>query len=114
MRYEDVNETLLAEFPAFSVDEDDFELPYIVAGWFAKYVLEAFQTGDKETYNKGLQFIERLHTDSTDKVRELATIGYLESIQNTWPEDLLKINIPFNDLGETSKKWWVKLYSFWS
>ena len=82
MEYEDVNKALLLEFPTFSVDEDDFELPYIVAGWFTKFILEAYQRGDKDTYIRGLQFIEMLHLDDTHKVRELATIGYLESIQN--------------------------------
>jgi len=114
MKYEDVSKTLLKEFPAFTVDEDDFELPYIVAGLFTEYILEAYQTGDKEVYSKGLKFIERLHSEDAQKVRELATIGYLESIQNTWPQGLLNSNIPFDDLGERSKRWWEKLNNFWN
>jgi hypothetical protein len=114
MKYEDVNKTLLIEFPAFTINEDDFELPYIVAGCFTKFILAAYQTGDKETYEKGLRFIEILHSDTTHKVRELATIGYLESIQNKWSQDLINSNIPFNDLGENSKRWWIKLNAFWN
>ncbi len=117
MRYEDVNEKLLSEFPEFLIDEDDeeyLELPYIVAGWFTAYILKAYESGDKDTYIKGLQFIEKLHEDETEMVRELATIGYLESIQNTWPQDLIASDIPFNDLGELSKKWWIKLNDFWN
>jgi len=114
LRYEDVNKILLSESPIFTIDRDDFELPYIVAGLFTKFILEAYQNGDEETYNKGLQFIEMLHLDDTHKVRELATIGYLESIQNTWPKNLIKLNIPFHDLGDESKKWWIRLNNFWN
>jgi len=114
MRYEDVNKTLLAEFPAFIVAEDDFELAYIVAGLFTEYILKAHQVGNREVYHQGLRFIEILHLDETQKVRELATIGYLESIQNTWPQDLLNSGVPFHDLGEESKKWWEKLNHFWA
>jgi hypothetical protein len=114
MNYDDVNKEIMISFPAFSVDDDDLELPYIVAGRFTDYLLTAYQTGDKETYNRGLQFIERLQTDDSEKVRELATVGYLESIQNTWPKDFLEAEIPFNDLGEQSKIWWMKLNNFWN
>ena len=114
VRYEDVNEELISEFPAFSVDEDEFELPYVTAGWFTKFILEAYLNGEKEVYYKGLHFIETLHTDENEIVRELATIGYLESIQNTWPKDLLDAKIPYSDLGEESKIWWVKLNDFWN
>lgn len=113
LQYDEVNRILLSEFPDFSVDADDLDLPYIVAGWFTKYILEAYLNNDKKTYLCGLNFIETLHLSSVDKARELATIGYLESIQNTWPQDLLLSNIPFNDLGDESKKWWVKLNNFW-
>lgn len=114
MLCEDVNEILLKEFPDFKVDEDDLELPYIVAGLFTEFVLEAFNRNDKSTYLGGLKFIEALHLSDSHKVRELATVGYLESIQNTWPSELLKINIPYNDLGIESKKWWDELNLFWN
>ena len=115
MKFDDVTKTLLMEFPLFSVaDEDDLELQYVVAGLFTDYILRAYQAGDKDTYNRGLKFIEKLHTDDTHEVRELATIGYLESIQNTWPKKLINANVPFNDLGEQSKIWWVTLNDYWN
>lgn len=113
LQYDEVNHILLSEFTGFSIDADDLDLPYIVAGRFTKYILEAYLNNDKKTYLSGLNFIETLHLSSVHKVRELATIGYLESIQNTWPKDLLLSNIPFADFGDESKKWWVKLIRFW-
>jgi len=114
MQYEDVVGALLSEFPAVEVDEDEYELPYVVAGWFTNFILKAFKNGDRETYLSGLDFIERLHLSDTHRVRELATVGFLESIQNTWSRELLDADIPFNDLGEESKKWWIKLNRLWN
>lgn len=114
MKYGEVNKTLMSVFPMFTVDKDDFDLPYVVAGLFTQFILEAYQEDDMETYYKWLEFIETLHLGDTQMVRELATIGHLESIQNTWPQDLISINVPFNDLGEESKKCWEKLNNFWN
>lgn len=109
MQYEQVNKLLQIEFPDFLIDDDDFELPYIVAEDFEQFLLDAYNKGEKETYKKGLHFIEKLHLSPCDKVRELATIGYLEGFSN-WPDkDTL-----FNDLDPESKKWWLELNLFWS
>ena len=37
MQYEDVVDALLSEFPAVEVDEDEYELPYVVAGYFTSF-----------------------------------------------------------------------------
>jgi len=113
MQYEEVNNALLSEFPALSVDKDDIDLPYVVAGCFTSFLLNSYLEGDKATYFRGLQFIETLYLSDVHKIRELATVGYLESIQNTWPSNLLSIDIPFSDLGAESKKWWTELNLFW-
>jgi len=106
LKYEEVNKVLLSEFPMFKVDDDDLELPYVTAGLFVTFILEAYQSKDFETYKKGLQFIEMLHTDDDHKVRELATVGYLESLMGS--------NIPSSDFGEETKKWWAELNRFWN
>jgi len=49
-----------------------------------------------------------------EEVDNLATIGYLEGIQNIWannginPEEMAKY------LGEISLKWWMRLNRFWN
>lgn len=108
MKYEDVNKELLIKFPDFLIDDDDFELPYIVAGNFQRFLLDSYNNGEEETYKKGLHFIEELHLSDCDKVRELATIGYLESFFDWSDKDILS-----NDLGSESKKWWLELNLFW-
>jgi len=109
MEYEDISKKLVIEFSDFLIDEDDYDLPYIVAGNFQRFLLESYNNNEKEIYHKGLDFIEKLHLSYCSKVRELATIGYLESFLDWSDKDTL-----FNDLGAESKKWWVELNLFWS
>lgn len=58
--------------------------------------------------------IEALHTDGDDAVRELATVGYLEGIQNAALNAGVdpKAFEPF--LGPESLRWWRGLNHFWS
>ena len=107
------SELLFQEFPDFTVDDDDKELAYIVAGWFTKYILERYNNGDVTTFAKGMNFIEKLHHSEEHKIRELAAIGYLESIQNTYPKEFIESNKFFGFLGDKSRIWWDKLNRFW-
>ena len=106
LKYDDVIAMLMLEFPSFSFEDDEWELPYVVAEHFAGFVLEAYNVQDEELYKKGLAFVETLHLSNVASVKELATAGFLKSIQKTWPEELLKKGIPYEDLGiETKRRW---------
>lgn len=109
IEYNEVNHLLSLEFPSFNIEPDYWDLPYLVASDFTRFVLQAYQLNDKDTYEKGLRFIERLHIEGSEKVKELATIGFLESFLD-WPnvQDL------YCDFGIESKKWWDELNLFWS
>lgn len=58
--------------------------------------------------------IEDFHTDGDDYVKEYATIGILEGIQNVWgnndtdPENFAKFLLPI------SKQYWDSLNKFWN
>ena len=60
------------------------------------------------------EVLERLHLEGEGFVKELATIGILESIQNVWghtetdPEEFCRFMLP------ESKKWWNELNDFWA
>lgn len=100
-------------FPTFVPDEDFIDLPYIVLGEFARYLLEAFQREDDSLLKKAAELIERLHLEGDGYVKEAATIGLLESIQNTWPSsgvDPEKL-VPY--LLPESRRWWDSLNRFW-
>jgi len=101
---------LLEEFPCFHLeDDDDIDLPYYIAGRFVDYLLNAKNNGENEIYQKGLDFIEKLHLSEHHSVRVLATIGFLESFEFTDDEETF-----LNELGGESKKWRKELDLFWS
>jgi len=109
MKYEDVKEAISSQFPQFEIDDLNGDLPYIVAGDFARFLLDSFNKGDIKTLSEGLNFIENLHHSESDKTRELAAVGYLEGIQNVWGNNDVNPELIFGYLGTESKKWWLEL-----
>jgi len=114
MNYETVNEKLFAEFPSFLLvlkewdALEDLDSQYYIAGRFVDFLKLAYKKGDRNTYERGLDFIEKLHLSDCLIIGELATVGYLESFPDWDKKDVL-----INDLGEVSKKWWLELNRFW-
>lgn len=92
--------------------KDDKEgLPYYVClGNFARYLSEKLKQGDIEDFPAIFRVIERLHMEGDGYVREAATIGLLEDIQNISDESAVKF-VPY--LGPETKRWWDKLNDFW-
>lgn len=113
LKYEEVNDYLVNAFPDFSIDVIDEGLPYCVAGSYAFYLLDAYKNNAVDTLVLAGEFIEELYSYKDEKIENLATIGYLEAIQNVWgnnstdPEEMVKY------LGNISRKWWVKLNRYW-
>lgn len=62
-------------------DEENF-LPYIALMEFNSHLIELYKTGITEEFPEIFTIVERLHTDGEHYVREAATIGLLEGIQN--------------------------------
>ena len=114
MKYEEVDDCLMKTFPDFIIDEVDKNLPYCVAGSFAFYLLEAYKNDATDTLVLAGKFIEELCSYKDKEIDNLATVGYLEAIQNVWgnnsvnPEEMVKY------LGDTSRKWWTKLNDLWN
>jgi hypothetical protein len=92
---------------------DDRELLYVVLGDFARHLLAMKKDGREDVLRAAASFIERMHVEGEDYVREAATIGALEGIQNVWenlgadPEEFRIF------LGGESKRWWDSLNQFW-
>ena len=114
MKYEDVDDFLLRSFPEFVIDEVDEGLPYCVAGSFAHYLLEKYKSNSTDILALAGDFIENLYSYKDDRIDELATVGYLEAIQNVWGDDHTAIEEIVKYLGPTSQKWWKKLNDFWN
>jgi len=114
MKYEEVDSYLSDAFPGFTIDYFAEGLPYCVAGSFALYLLRAYHNNSIDTLVLAGQFIEELYSHKDDQIDNLATIGYLEAIQNVWanssvdPEEMVKY------LGATSQKEWIRLNKLWN
>ena len=58
--------------------------------------------------------IEKFHNSEVSRIREAATIGFLEAIQNIAGNTNLDPEIFTEYLKPETLKWWRKLNSFWN
>ncbi len=95
---------------AFYGDED---LLYVDLGKFAHHLVELHRVGRRDEFPAVFEVIERLHLEGDAYVKESATIGMLEDIQNVVrncdvnPEEFSVY------LKPESMKWWRRLNDFW-
>lgn len=92
--------------------KDDREgIPYYVClGDFARYLFDKLHSGNTADFPNIFQVVERLHMEGDAYVREAATIGLLEGVQNIAGPEANQF-LPY--LLPESKKWWNKLNDFW-
>lgn len=118
----DMMDVLLAVSPTFAENWDTFrrewadegeDLPlYLVLSDFARHVIAFLEAKDDERLSRIFEAIEQLHVEGDPYVREAATVGLLEDLQNTNlhrttdPEQFR----PF--LRPESLKWWDRVGSF--
>jgi hypothetical protein len=105
---------LTYSFPTFVLDEENRELPYVILGDFTRFLLEAFQRKDESLLKDAAALIERLHIEGDGYVKEAATIGLLEGIQNTWPDSGVDSETIASYLLPESRRWWNSLNRFWN
>jgi len=108
---------LLEACPSFKEKydaSDSKDLDYVIAGKFAYHLLELYKSKKLDEFSKIAQLIEELHISGDGYVKEYATIGILESIQNVWghsetdPEKFTEFLLP------VSLKYWNSLNKFWN
>jgi hypothetical protein len=90
------------------------EIPYVVLGDFARHLLQLHQQHQTEDFPAIAQVIERLHVEGDQYVREAATVGLLEGIQNVWGNEGAAPELFVRYLLPESAKWWQSLNDFWS
>jgi hypothetical protein len=102
---------MLAEAcPSFQSAE---ELLYVALGDFARHLLELHQRCETATFPAVARVIERLHTEGDPDVKEAATIGLLEGIQNVWSNCDVDPVLFTTHLLPESRRWWDELNAFW-
>lgn len=99
------------EHRAFYEDE---ELLYVDLGEFAHHLVELQKANRIEEFPAVFKVIEAMHLEGDHYVKEAATIGMLEGIQNiagntgVEPEEFVQY------LQPESAKWWRQLNDFWN
>ena len=89
-------------------------LPYVAAGALARHMLDLHLSGNTISLLSLGKAIERLHLEGNEWVREFATIGVLEGVQNVWSNAGADPSEFVAYLGPESLSWWKGLNKFWS
>lgn len=92
---------------------DDADLLYVELGNFARHLLKLHLEERSEEFEAVARVIERLHIEGDAYVREAATIGLLEAVQNAWANQGTDPEVFGQHLLPESRKWWQSLNDFW-
>jgi hypothetical protein len=90
------------------------ELAYSAAGAFAAHLLSLYRAGEAKCFPAVAEIIERLHIEGSPRVKEFATIGVLEAVQNVWRNNGADPGAVGRLLGKESQWRWQSLNDFWS
>lgn len=94
--------------------QDEPETPYyLLLADFSRYLINLLEGGKRKELSAAFRLIELLHTDGDKYVREAATIGILENLQNTNLHSTTTPNQFIEFLLPTSVKYWQKVEEFW-
>ena len=119
IRKDDVVPLLLEASPSFAGQcretlREFGDLLYIVAGEFAHHLLEVQRSANHSELATVGALLERMHVEGDSYVQELATIGFLEGIQNVWTNNSVDPELFAPYLGGESQRWWGSLKRFWN
>lgn len=105
---------LMEACPSYRLPAEDQGALYVILGDFARHLLQLYREHQTEVFPAVARVIERLHVEGDDYVREAATIGLLESIQNVWGNEGVDPGLFVQHLPPVSARWWRSLNDFWS
>jgi hypothetical protein len=88
-------------------------LLYLDLGEFAHHVVELMRTDATNELSAIFEVVERLHIEGDAYVKEAATIGLLEGIQNVAGHAGVPAQSFAPHLRPESAKWWAELDNFW-
>jgi hypothetical protein len=96
------------------MQEHENDLLYVAAGSFAHHLLALYQEINVSSFPAVAAAIERLHIEGSPWVKEFATTGVLESIQNVWSHSPINPERFALFLLPEGRRWWDGLNNFWS
>jgi hypothetical protein len=94
--------------------EFDAELLYVHLGDFAGHVVDLLARDARDDLAGISRAVERLHLEGDDYVKESATIGLLEGIQNVAGDRNVSTERLEAALDVETRRWWRSLDAFWS
>ncbi len=94
-------------------DEENY-LPYIAIGEFSHHLVELYKSKKTKEFPAVFTEIERFHIEGEAYVKEAATIGCLEGLQNVAENRGLDANVFLQYLGPESTRCWKELNKFWN
>src|SRR5690606_10738832 len=101
------------EWKAHLIDHGDEPMLYAAARDFARHLLLRHREGRSTELMAVAAAIELLHLEGSQWVKEFATIGLLEGVQNVWANDGVDPELFGALLGPESRRWWSGLNDFW-
>lgn len=104
---------LVEACPSYRRVAQNRDLLYCELGSFSWHLVELQKQNSTEEFSAVVCVIERLHVEGDDYVREAATIGLLEGIQNVCGNEGLDAELFARYLLPVSAKWWQSLKDFW-
>lgn len=108
-----VLDVVLPTLPTHLDLDEPGELPYVDAGAVAREVVALVRAGRTGELGAFFAALERLHVEGDDDVRGLATVGYLEGLQNVAGNNGVDPAALEPLLGPESLRWWRGLDAFW-
>ncbi|WP_223736984.1 DUF7674 family protein [Ensifer adhaerens] len=94
--------------------DDDHPPLYLALAELACHLIKKLEAGDTRHFGAVFDVVERWHTNGDAYVREAATVGLLEDLQNvnlhreTSPDGFVRW------LGPESLGWWIRVREFWT
>lgn len=98
---------------SINLEEDGTRLHYVDAGDFARHLVSLVKAGQLQELPAVFAVFERLHLEGDEYVKELATIGYLEGLQNVGGHAGLTDDHFEPFLLRETRRWWKGLNAFW-
>lgn len=91
----------------------EVHLLYIDLADFSNHIVVLYKQNQTNEFPAVFNVIELLHTNGDDAVREAATIGLLEDMQNKLLDSEMDMEAFKQFLKNDSLKWWNHLNEFW-
>ncbi|MBN9317084.1 MAG: hypothetical protein J0I99_15180 [Devosia sp.] len=90
------------------------DLPeYLLLGDLGRWLIDLLNAGNLEEVRLALAVVERWLLEGDHYVKEAATIGFIETLQNNIEDDDTRKHF-FDLLGPEGQHWWKKLDRFWT